>query len=1242
MRLKRVELIGFKSFMDRTVLDFRDGITTILGPNGCGKSNVVDAVRWVLGEQRAKQLRGERMEDVIFKGSAKRKPLSVAEVSLVFDNSDGTLPMEFDEVAISRRVDRSGQSDYFLNKTPCRLKDIKDLFYDTGVGNNAYSVIEQEVVGQVLDPNENKVRAILEEGSGIVRYKVKRKEALRKLDLTERDLLRVEDIIEEIGKQVRSLARQVGKARRHQRLHGEVKSLEVLRANSDLKHIETRLAELREQSQALRSEGSGEDAQIARLRADVEGMKLEVDGLEGQRKERAHELSKVETELAQIEGELLVLREKIEAGGRRQAEIAGECERAGARRAEVQAEIEGAESEHAQLSAKLGERRVETAQLDVAAKEAATKHDDARKRLAEAQQMSLGFLKEEAAQQSDIKVAESRFANLQEREETLCKQLAGADEGLARSREELVALGEHAAAAIRGVKDEQGALNDAKAEAQHAEERWNQERELRAKTADELARAESRHEIADRLAREYEGYREGAASLLKDESLRGRLGGALAEQIRIENGYEGAFELVFGEDADALLVKDLSDARGLTERLQSEELGRASFLATGLRDRSPKRDDADIPGRPAMELIRAEGEAREHITQWLRHIRVLERASEAVDAALAHAGAGYDFLSRDGLFIRHDGLVRGGAGERKALSMFGRRDQVEKLGSESLQLGALLDERSSAVDAAMAEREVARKAVERAEERLARARDEAQNAETGVAAHSSVLERDLKSHEVLTTEHDEAKNALASLLSEIERRKHHLGMHGEDQASTEARVEQVGSEVEALEAERERSQALLAEARLALTRDEGHDRELESRRSRLSAMRDDLSQRLEHLERESERLIRDIADWSEHSTARQGRLKALFDQRETRREELRGVQADIDGKRQQMEALQQTVSELGQVQRKKQEALHELDTESTKLTLRSENLRDRLREKFQLQVEEAYAALNMKALPRELVLDEDGRCQPEQVKEILAERQERLDKLGPVNFVALDEYDAKRARLEFLETQRDDLLQSKEDLLKAIERINRTARQLFRDTFEQVRKNFQEIFATLFEGGVADLVLHKTEDPLESDVQIVAQPSGKRVDSVALLSGGERALTAISLLFSVYLIKPSPFCILDEVDAPLDDINVGRFVRLLQGFADRTQFVVITHNKLTMEAADHLYGVTMQESGVSRLVSVSFDELDAEHPLMALEEAAHRVESERPAARLSPLRELTEIEEIEASTPAGSGLEAEA
>jgi len=1215
VRLKRVEMIGFKSFMDRTVLDFRDGITTILGPNGCGKSNVVDAVRWVLGEQSAKQLRGEKMDDVIFKGTHKRKPLSVAEVSLVFEDCGPRLGVEYDEVALTRRVTRAGTSDYFINRAPSRLKDIKDLFYDTGVGNNAYSVIEQEVVGQVLDPTENKVRTILEEGSGIVRYKVKRKEALRKLDLTERDLLRVEDIIEEIGRQVRSLARQVGKARRHQKLLGEVRGLELIRADLRIRKMDGELDGLRERADALRAEGSGDDAALARHNADLEAMRPALDGLENEGRSRAHELSQIEEVISRLEGELLVLREKIGSGERRDTEIQDEMERGSERAAGIEAEIEAAEKERDDLAASLQEQvqRVEARERE--AREVAGRHDEVRRALAQAQQLSLGFLREEAEHKAEVATAESRFESLRDREASLVQSVEDNERRcgeLAQERATAQARLEETRAAREA---RQAELERAREDVRQLQSRLEEQRETRSEVEHDLARVESRLEIASRIAKEYEGYRAGAAALLRDEATRDRLRGALAESLQVRSGYEACFEMLFGEDADALLVDDVTDARELAQRLAGDDLGRASFVVGGLIPREDSAGGDAWPGQSALDLVRAAGPAEGAMRAWLSRVRVVETTSEAVEAAVAHAGRGFSFLAREGLYIRFDGLVRGGAGARRQLSMFGRQEQVEGLQAESAELAARVAaarEREAELETGLAEGQAA---VSRLEQQGAEERAAVEAAGAEVASLESVLTREREAGQQLTAQRDTAREELSTLMGRIDALKSDFGLKGVDTEGSRLRVEELSEQVHELESRREAANSALSEARVELTRQQGAERELGTRLERLGHMRDDLGQRHARLTEERATLRGNLGGWKETLTAKETQLETGFTERETRREGVRAAQAKLDAKRGEMEAIQESISAINKRQREKADALHGIETELTKHQFTVQNMRDRIQEKFQTDLERGLADLQPETLPKELV-GEEGVYQLDQVEELLGERQQKLDKIGPVNFVALEEYDEKKTRLEFLEKQRDDLLSSKEDLLQAIDRINRTARKLFKETFDEVRNNFREIFTTLFQGGNADLVLHKSDDPLESEVQIVAQPTGKAVDSVALLSGGERALTAIALLFAVYLIKPSPFCLLDEVDAPLDDVNVGRFVRLLQRFAEKTQFIVITHNKLTMECADHLYGVTMEERGVSRLVSVSFDELDAEDPLQALERQSQERAESRPAARL--------------------------
>jgi len=1204
VRLKRVEMIGFKSFMDRTVLDFRDGVTAVLGPNGSGKSNVVDAVRWVLGEQSPKQLRGEKMEDVIFKGSARRKPLSTAEVTLTFNNDDGVLDIEYGEVAITRRVSREGGSDYFLNRTPCRLKDLKDLLYDTGAGNNAYSIIEQEMVGQVLDPNENKVRSILEEGSGVVRYKARRKEALRKLDLTERDLLRVEDIIEEISRQVRSLARQVGKARRHQKLFGELRSLEIIKAHFSAASLREELQELQGRIEELRSVDSGESAELARHRARIEEMRPAIDELENRRRDLESEVAGVESRLKTTEGELLVLRERLESGGRRRSEIAGELQRTVEHTERNREDLAAARQEQEELLVRLEEARVKEKDLHQALQEVNQQHARAREALAEAQQLNLGFLEEVAERKKDLATQEAKVQSLQERERQLESALEELDRRRSALREEL-SEAERKLGAVNAQREslEAELARHREAEGQ-MEENLQKALEKRAESADELARAESAHEIAARIAAEYEGYRSGAASLLKDEEARSLLRGALAETLVVEEGYEKAFELLFGEDKDALLVDGLKDAQQLAARLAEGKRGRGSFLVDWGEAVEENEVEASLPGRSALELVTIKGGKGRHLRSWLGRVRVVDTAQEAVDAALALAGRRVSFLAREGLFIRHDGLVRGGGGqEKRELSIFGRQEQVEKLAQKVESKRARLEASAEAVREIEAQRAVVRDAVTETLAHLRSLQDEAKELSAVVASRRSLLEEAEQRYQTNAAEREEVRRRLEEFFTHLENMQRGLGRQGADQEASRRRVGELGEEVRDLEKARDEAQELHASARLDRTEKEGQARELESRIHRLSAVDQDLQQRRERLEMEDAQLAEQIERWGREAAEHEEGLQTLFAQRDSKGEELRVLREEIDVRRAELEEAQSRMQEIAERQKEKAQALGELENQMTRNRLKLENLQERIREKYQVDFEEAFAALKDEDLPRDLVREE-GRFSMEQVEEFLELRREKMEKMGPVNFAAVEEYDQKKARLQFLEAQRDDLLQSKEHLLQAIDRINRTARTLFHDTFEKVRSSFQEIFTTLFEGGEADLELVKTDDPLEADVIIHARPKGKKIDAVSLLSGGERALTAIAFLFAVYLIKPSPFCILDEVDAPLDDKNIGRFVRLLERFQQKTQFIVITHNKLTMEAADHLYGVTMEESGVSRLVSVTFAQLDQDDPLKTLEAAA--------------------------------------
>ena len=731
----------------------------------------------------------------------------------------------------------------------------------------------------------------------------------------------------------------------------------------------------------------------------------------------------------------------------------------------------------------------------------------------------------------------------------------------------------------------------------------------RASAADDLARAESRHEIAARIAAEYEGYRSGAAALLKDDSSRRMLRGALAETLTVAKGYESAFELLFGEDADALLVDDLEHAQKLSSRLSKENLGQGSFLVDLGSGAAGTASKQNLPGQPALELVRVRGMESQHLRSWLGRVRVVDAAQDAVDAALKHAGDGVSFLAKEGLFIRSDGLVRGGVGKKRELSLFGRKEQVESLAAEVEGLRSRLHEKVEALESSEKRRSEVRDALAQALQQLRSVQDEVKEAAQLAASKRSAVQHAEHNLENLTAEHEDVSKRLADLFAHLETMQRGLGLHDVDQAASREKVSELGERVRLQEEDRGNAAEAHAQARLILTQREGESRELESRLHRLRAMQQDLDARSSRLRDEDLSLTEQMSNWRTQLSEHETELGSLFQEREQREEEMRGLRETVDDRRAELEKAQESMREISERQRAKEKALGEVENTITKNRLTIDNFEERIQEKYRVDIEGGFATLNPEELPKELIKEDDS-YPMEQILQLLEDRRTKIDKLGPVNFAAMEEYDQKKVRLEFLEKQRDDLLESKEHLLKAIDKINRTARTLFRETFESVRENFREIFTTLFEGGEADLELLAADDPLEADIQIMARPKGKKIDSVALLSGGERALTAIALLFSVYLIKPSPFCILDEVDAPLDDLNISRFVRLIERFQEHTQFIVITHNKLSMEAADHLYGVTMEESGVSRLVSVSFEELDADDPLEALESAAKKREQE--------------------------------
>jgi len=1192
VKLKRIDLQGFKSFVDRTGLEFASGVTAILGPNGCGKSNIVDAVRWVLGEQSPRTLRGDCMEDVIFKGTTKRKPVGLAEVTLIFTNEDRRLPIEFDEVAIRRKVTRDGGSEYFLNGTLCRLKDLRDLFYDSGAGNASYSIIEHAMINVVLNEHTQELRRLIEEGSGITKYKARRKETQRKLDRTQQDLLRLNDLIEEIGKEVRSLRYQVGKARRHQRLTNQIRALDLLVAGRQHQDFAREEKGLREKLAELKTAAEANTGELAELRAEIETTRPALDEREAERRRLEESLQAFTEQLQESERNVLVLEHRIGEHERRLEQGGEGIEEANRREGEIKAQATQIEEHRARVVVELEETKQALRQRreDLSLLEERLREN--RRSLEQATQLNLEFVETDAAQQSRLRELEVKQENRRERQETLAGEVTRiADDGQAaredlsrqeEARARLVARRQELLEKLAGLERQEGNLEATAPGLQESVARLVAEREA----------ASSRLELLRRIKDEYQGYRQGARQLLQDFADDGRVLGSLADQIQIREGYTAPFETLLAELLDAIVVDAAGTAVDLVAELRRREVGQASFLSRSAGEATDTAAPALPPGgRPALELVSGVAAEIPFVKKLLAATVVFASDEEAVGAALAHEGpVPLVCLSETGLLVTNEGVVRGGRGQAEEVSLLGRGEMLDRLSNQVAGLERRIVAEQERQEANRTSREQVRQELisgrgelSLLEEDLGRLHGEVAELKSRSAAAEKRLAEIEREQATLAAELTQLADEAAASQRELER-------SGQERSTSTSRRDELQQAVVSLEAERDQAREEVEQLRLVQQGLEGQGREgeatlahLRENLAELAAQRERLGQEIDLARNERESLTAEL-------TERKAELSQGISERERRQQLVRAAADAIGALHEKTAAWHDRIKEIEEDRARCREAIYEVETELATLDIKRRNLTDRLEEQYHGTFAELVAGYEPEHLPKDL--ERDGEVfQLDQALELLAVFREKFSHLGPINQLALEEYETKNERLVFLEKQRDDVVKARDDLTTAINRINRTARKLFSDTFEDVRRNYIAVFQTLFEGGRADLELIRTDDPLESNIHIVAQPRGKVVNHVGLLSGGERCLTALSLLFAVYLVKPSPFCMLDEIDAPLDDSNIQRFVRMLREFSKNTQFLVVTHNKLTMETANHLYGVTMMEEGVSSIVSVTFSDV---------------------------------------------------
>ena len=1166
MKLKALRVHGFKSFADSTEIDFHAGITAVVGPNGCGKSNISDAIRWALGEQRPTAIRGARMEEGIFQGTVNRRPVNRASVSLVVTNENGSLPVPFEEVELGRTVYRDGGSDYSINRTACRLRDVLDLCRDTGLGANAYAIIENRMIDAILSDRAEERRGLFEEAAGIGKYKDRRKAALRRLERAELDLQRLDDVIGEVESKVRSLSRQKGKAQRYESLRNRRLAVEVAVVRHQLDSLRGRLDLVERELVGDRELGEGYLAELRAAETQFETLRLRQAEVDQARREAAEAVDGIRQELIRWERDLAVAEERAAYAGKRLTQIGQERGQTTGRMTEMEGELGALRSSEAALVEALGGLLEERGRRAETAGDARSALELVRKELGASETSLRDLTRRQAHLEGEATSSEAQAAELSRHLDRLQGEMEEASRALSDVESQGDLFHDEVARFLENVQERKKAQDEAQALHRGCREELDQSRKAEMAASDLHTTLQARIEALEGMDRSQEGIEPAvkAALELGDPDIFGTLGDCFTgdpDVIRVVEAFLGP--LVQG-----LVVKGSAEV----DRLQAwhnESWGGGGGLVLFPLDHTSPQDEKS--SGTLLDRLRLQGPG----SPWVR--RLLAGVSLETGALPSDGHEGRGFLSLAGRAVDSQGIVRIG-NPLGSSGVLERRERVKLLKKELAEAHGRAQEartRREAADVASGEAETA---LDEAWRVLREAEDSHRSASALVQEQSEKRVRLDRHQEEVARQIEGTRSARARALERAKTAK-------EDRELLQGEVDRIRGEEElarekVAEAQDawEAARAKESEIDLQVARREGDRERLAERVSNVETSLKHAQTRLQAIQREETELTADLAAAKELREGGAAATETLFLQRDRAEVVLRQRTEAAERLSEALAEAERKVRATRTAERESVDRRHALELEQQELVGRIGRIQDRLEGEWGRSLELLLA----EAEPLE--------GDPEELKEELREIVESLEKIGLVNMLAVEEHQEESARLEFLLGQRDDLKEARDDLRAAIRQINETAVQLFQDTFGKIRENFKLTFQRLFEGGEADLWLENEDDPLEAAIEIHASPRGKKTQRIDLLSGGERALTALSLLFGIYLVKPSPFCVLDEVDAPLDESNIYRFIRLLQEFKNQTQFIVITHNARTIEAADWIYGVTMEEPGVSRVVGVRLED----------------------------------------------------
>lgn len=1177
MYLKRIEMQGFKSFADKTVLEFKPGITTVIGPNGSGKSNISDAIRWVLGEQSMKSLRGAKSEDIIFAGTQARKSLGFAEVSIVIDNNDNKLPIEYSEVTVTRKIYRSGETGYFINKVPCRLKDILELFMDTGIGKDGYSIIGQGKIDEILSNKSEDRRHIFEEAAGIVKYRTRKQESEKKLEQTKLNLLRINDILAEIEANIEPLKLQSDKAKQFLDLREELKSIEVGLFIYNINTYKEKLEQLVKDEDIITSQKEAEDSKMEALQASKEELRQVVDDITAQIEnmqnigfESSNKIEKINSEIGisneriqnnnankqRLETEILEVKSRIEELKEEQKQKLEKKTNLTSNKEKFEKELAEKEAELAELSKKLSAKELEI---------------EGKKQIV---QNNIDKKYEFAA---EINTQDVNYENLEKHKKQLKNEIDSVISELDSTR-----YGKNEIS--KGFYDIESKRNIAVEKLEKSVQAKEQNMQKLKQYEDEISKLtytqrmkQARHQFLIETEKEKEGYNKTVKSLLvacdKDSNLNKGINGVLANLISVEKEYETAIEMCLGQSLQNIVTSTEQDAKKMIEYLRTNSLGRASFLpiASVQGKKLDKLTKMDGVIGIASDLVKCKKEYEQIILSLLGRTVVVEDMDTAI--ALAKKDK-YSFriVTLKGDIISSSGSISGGSVQTKTVNILGRSREIEDLEKELKKLEKQIADKT-------AEKEEYASSIGDSIEETAKLEKELQEIEIVYATEKQKM---VAVEENITR----LENRLAKLKEEVtqtEKQKEENRLLKE-QKETEIQtltqqIEELNKVIEEFALNNKDNQKYIDDLNFDITNLKISVTSFDESESSIEEMVERISQDIKNNEQSIENKNQNILAINEENTKLEQTITEYNAQIEQIKQEVTNSGTKVEELKQERiaknEKLVNTENEI-QSQFSTLESLKEqiikLDVKKTKLEQDLQQVVESLWNEYELTPNstEEYQKPNNVATAQK------------QVNSL----RNKIKDLGSINIDSIEEYKKTKERYDFMSEQRLDLENTASKLRKIIGDMTTTMQNQFKEKFELINKNFNEVFTELFNGGKAELILENEENILECGIDIRVQPPGKKLQNMMLLSGGEKAFTAIALLFAILKINPAPFCILDEIEAALDDVNVYRFAEYLKKFCKQTQFLVITHRKGTMEAGDSVYGVTMEENGISKLLSI--------------------------------------------------------